>query len=297
MKQWAMVIDVAKCEGCNNCFLACKDEHVGNDWPPYAVSQQLHGERWIMLPKKERGQFPHVDVAYRPTPCMHCDTPACAKAFPEAVSKRKDGIVLIDAKLARGHKEMVAACPYGAIQWNEESQVPQKCTLCAHLLDAGWTQPRCVQACPTGAISVMRVNATELAEKMVAEKLEQLHPECGTAPRVLYANLFRFDSCFVAGTVVKDSGGVEDCVEGALARIYAAGRLLGEMRTDSFGDFKIDRLRRSNRPLSLQIEADGFEERLLMLPTITESLSVGVIALTQIDTTHNVQRERVLSLV
>ncbi len=26
------VIDVARCNGCYNCQIACKDEHVGNDW-------------------------------------------------------------------------------------------------------------------------------------------------------------------------------------------------------------------------------------------------------------------------
>ena len=28
------VIDVAICNGCYNCQIACKDEHVGNDWTP-----------------------------------------------------------------------------------------------------------------------------------------------------------------------------------------------------------------------------------------------------------------------
>jgi len=32
MKKWAMIIDVAKCENCNNCFLSCKHEHIGNDF-------------------------------------------------------------------------------------------------------------------------------------------------------------------------------------------------------------------------------------------------------------------------
>ena len=27
-----MVIDLAICNGCHNCQIACKDEHVGNDW-------------------------------------------------------------------------------------------------------------------------------------------------------------------------------------------------------------------------------------------------------------------------
>ncbi len=28
----AFVIDAAKCSGCYNCQIACKDEHVGHDW-------------------------------------------------------------------------------------------------------------------------------------------------------------------------------------------------------------------------------------------------------------------------
>ena len=29
------VIDVGICNGCYSCQIACKDEHVGNDWTPY----------------------------------------------------------------------------------------------------------------------------------------------------------------------------------------------------------------------------------------------------------------------
>ena len=39
MKKWHLMIDVEKCEDCNNCFLACKDEHVENDWTGYSVAQ------------------------------------------------------------------------------------------------------------------------------------------------------------------------------------------------------------------------------------------------------------------
>ena len=46
MKKWNLVIDVAKCTNCNNCFLADKDEYVGNDFPGYAAPQPRHGHRW-----------------------------------------------------------------------------------------------------------------------------------------------------------------------------------------------------------------------------------------------------------
>ena len=157
MTKWNLIIDVEKCEDCNNCFLACKDEHVDNEWPGYTGSQPLHGHRWINILRKERGQYPLIDVAYLPVPCMHCDNAPCIKAAKEgALYKREDGIVLIDPDKAKGRKDILKACPYEAIWWNDEKNVPQKCTLCAHLLDEGWTEPRCVQACPTGALEIVR---------------------------------------------------------------------------------------------------------------------------------------------
>ena len=28
------IVDIARCTGCYNCQLVCKDEHCGNDWSP-----------------------------------------------------------------------------------------------------------------------------------------------------------------------------------------------------------------------------------------------------------------------
>ena len=43
------VIDVAKCSGCYNCQLACKDEHCENDWRPYAAPQPPTGQFWCKV--------------------------------------------------------------------------------------------------------------------------------------------------------------------------------------------------------------------------------------------------------
>ena len=69
-----------------------------------------------------------------------------------AVYRREDGIVIIDPEKAKGQKDIVNACPYRVIFWNEELELPQKCTMCAHRLDEGEKEPRCVEACPTGAL-------------------------------------------------------------------------------------------------------------------------------------------------
>ena len=37
MTRYGMVVDIVKCSGCYNCFLACKDEHCGHDYPGYAA--------------------------------------------------------------------------------------------------------------------------------------------------------------------------------------------------------------------------------------------------------------------
>lgn len=119
MKKWNLIIDIEKCEDCNNCFLSCKDEHVDNDFQGYSAPQVKHGHRWVNIMRKERGQFPQIDVAYLPVFCMHSDDAPCITAAKDgAVYKRDDGIVIIDPVKAQGQKHLVDACPYGAIWWN-----------------------------------------------------------------------------------------------------------------------------------------------------------------------------------
>ncbi len=174
MKKWNMVIDVALCNDCNCCFMADKDEFTGNDWLPLSKAQPWEGQRWISIERKERGQFPQVQVAYLPTPCMQCDNAPCIEAAPPgAVYKREDGLVIIDPEKAQGHPEIVDSCPYGAISWNAEADVAQKCTGCAHLMDEGWTQTRCSQGCPTGALKLVLADDAEMTALAEADGLER----------------------------------------------------------------------------------------------------------------------------
>jgi len=244
MKKWHLIIDVEKCENCNNCFLACKDEFCGNDWPGYSASQPTHGHRWMNIARKERGRFPTIDAAYLPSPCMHCDQAPCMQSAGDgAVTKRPDGIVLIDPQKGRGQKQLVQACPYGAIFWNAEKNLPQKCTLCAHLLDAGWKAPRCVQACPTGALSIVRLDEEQMQRMVEDQGLEVLGGrENRTRPTVYYKNLYRFKKCFIAGTVATGGEGQTECAQGAVVKLIKDGQPVAEMITDAFGDFKFDHL-------------------------------------------------------
>ena len=74
---------MAKCHNCRNCYIACKDEHVGNAYPGYAAPQPRHGHDWIAISTRERGAAPMVDVAHLPTTCNHCEDAPCVTASPD----------------------------------------------------------------------------------------------------------------------------------------------------------------------------------------------------------------------
>lgn len=243
----AFVIDVSKCNGCYNCQIACKDEHCGNDWSPYAKPQPDTGQFWMKLNETTRGNVPHVKVSYLPVMCQHCEDAPCMAACPVegCITKRDDGLVLIDPKKCSGCMNCVDACPYGAIYYNKTLNLAQKCTGCAHLLDRGWEVPRCVDACPTDAL--MFGEEDELAD-MFAEG-ETLHPEFGLTTRVSYLNL---PKKFIAGTVYDPD--VNEVAIGATCTLTGEGETYTEV-TNNWGDFWFNGLNEGT--FSLTIEADG----------------------------------------
>ncbi len=244
MSKWNMIVDVARCENCHNCTLSVKDEHIDNDFPGYAAPQPPHGHEWIKITRQVRGSEHMVDTAYLPTMCNHCDDAPCLKAggADGAVRKRDDGIMIIDPEKAKGRRDLVDSCPYGAIWWNEELEVPQIWIFDAHLLDKGWTQPRASQCCPTGALRAVKVEDGEMQALAKEEGLEVLKPELATKPRVYYRNLHRFDKAFVGGAIIADVNGETDCIEGAQVTLSKDGNEIAQTETDVFGDFKFDAL-------------------------------------------------------
>jgi Fe-S-cluster-containing dehydrogenase component len=257
MTKWNMIIDVAECINCQLCTLSAMDEYVGNDWPGYSAPMPRHGHRWIDIKAKERGHAPMIDVAYVPTMCNHCDNPPCLAKGGDAVTKRNDGIVIIDPVKAKGRKDLVESCPYGHIWWNDELKLPQIWTFDAHLIDQGWQQTRGQQACPTGAMRAIKVADDEMARIVRDQELEVMKPEAGTKPRVYYRNLWRYSKCFIGGSVSAEANGAVDCVEGAEVRLMKDGVPVATTNTDNYGDFKFDRLDEESGTYSIEIEGLG----------------------------------------
>ncbi|MDX2479441.1 MAG: hypothetical protein QNK24_03785 [Desulfuromusa sp.] len=269
MSKWHLIVDVALCVNCCNCFLAVKDEYCGNTFPGYSASQPHHGHRWFDIQQVERGSGSLMDVAYLPVTCNQCANPPCLKAAKDgAVTQRNDGIVIIDPERARGQKQIMAACPYNHIWWNEELQLPQKWSFDAHLMDHEWPQPRPVQSCGTGALIAVKAEDTEMAERAEREGLEVLHEEYGTKPRVWYKNLYRFRDAFIAGSVSASIDGRCECATDAEVVLSNDGEIKVSIKTDSFGDFKFDRLLLNSGEYSLQVQYKDW-------PPYSQSLVLG----------------------
>lgn len=166
VRQWAMIIDLRRCDGCQSvnepprCTTACIEGH-------YAPEPM----EWIQVYEED---LPGGGSRFVPAPCMQCQNPPCVNVCPvSATWSTPEGVVLIDQDRCIGCRICMAACPYdrrffnwGAppippeallADYSPEQQVParkgtvMKCDFCPEMARSGHL-PFCVQACPNGAI-------------------------------------------------------------------------------------------------------------------------------------------------
>jgi len=266
----AFIIDVSKCNGCYNCQISCKDEHVGNDWTPYAKPQPDTGQFWIKVTETVRGTVPKVKVSYVPEICRHCDNAPCIESCQEkAIYKRDDGIVIVDPEKCSGCRNCVDACPYGAIYFNWDLNIAQKCTMCAHLLDKGWKEPRCVELCPTGALSF---GEQDDLKELIA-KADPPQADAEARPRVYYMNL---PKRFVAGAVYDPEE--DECIQGAIITLTdLKTNETFTTETDYFGDFWLTKLKEGT--YSLSIKKDGYYPKQIESLSTEKDTNLGDIGL------------------
>jgi tetrathionate reductase subunit B len=247
-----LIINYDICNGCYNCQVSCKDEHVANDWSPIAKPQPDTGQFWNKVYDNVRGQVPKVKITYEHSICQHCDDAPCIAACnAKAIYKRDDGIVIIDPDKCRGNKMCIAACPYeNIIYFNDDANIAQKCTFCAHLLDKGWKETRCSDACPTGAFTFGEETDPQI--KALISKAQPLKPNLKVKPRVYYIGL---PQKFIAGAVYDTEA--DECVGEATATLtnIESGEKL-TAKTDSYGDFWFRELKSAK--YSLLIEKKGY---------------------------------------
>jgi anaerobic dimethyl sulfoxide reductase subunit B (iron-sulfur subunit) len=174
MAQYGWHVNINNCIGCRGCEAACKQEFS----LPVGVRRRLvvvqEGASASGKPYRR-----HISMG-----CMHCASPACVTACPVGRFWKDDasnatlraafgmsgnpetGLVLTKPSKAQDPvngvdciqcKRCIAACPYGAIQFDRVNGYSDKCTGCYQRLfntnlPAERRKPACVVTCTARAL-------------------------------------------------------------------------------------------------------------------------------------------------
>jgi len=276
-----MIVDTNRCSFCYACVVACKDEFVGNPYPPYSSPQLDRGQPWIRLSEIEKGKYPYVKVYSIPVHCMLCEKclPIDACPIPGCVYKTESGVTIIDPSKCDpakcdGKKPCIDACPYGVISFNNEGNICQKCTLCAHRLEQG-KEPACVDACPSGVY--IFGEESELLGEVKKRGAKQMYPERETKPRVFYVGL---PSVSLAGHLI-DGQSLMDVTDASVTVTDAKAGSSVSCKSDIAGNFLATDLK-IDTAYSVKIECKGYLPRTIdNVPVDIEYKHLGEIKLSR----------------
>jgi Fe-S-cluster-containing dehydrogenase component len=157
--QYAMLIDLTLCTGCNSCLVSCKQEN-----------RLVEGVSWIRMKLLEQKNYPRYEYFY-PQSCRHCEDPDCARVCPAgAITCSDKGIVLHNESKCIGCRLCVQFCQCGGLTINSINGKPGKCRLCIDRIKEG-KLPACVENCSTEA---RYFDSREELLKNAKERLEKL---------------------------------------------------------------------------------------------------------------------------
>ena len=250
--KYAMIVDVNRCCICYACQVACKDEFVGNPYPPYSFPQPDVEQEWIKVSEVEKGIYPYVKVYPIPLLCMHCGNAPCMDAcpVPDCIYRNENGVVIIDPDKCDGCSSCINACPYGVIFYNDDRSICQKCTLCIHRLEEG-KEPACVDACPSNVF--IFGEAPAISEEANKRGARQMNSEYNLDPIIFYLGL---PSPSLAGHIIDEQNLVDVSDATITVNNIKTGASMS-CKSDIAGNFLADMLS-MNDAYNVKIESQGF---------------------------------------
>lgn len=142
--RYGFYIDTSTCTGCKACQIACKDKNNLPEGLLWRRVIEVSGGTW--KPRKQ-AWLQNIGTYFVSAACMHCERPICVEVCPtQALNQQEDGVVLVDQERCIGCRYCEMACPYKALQYDQDSKVMTKCDFCYDLI-AQKMSPACVSAC------------------------------------------------------------------------------------------------------------------------------------------------------
>jgi molybdopterin-containing oxidoreductase family iron-sulfur binding subunit len=217
-----MAVDLDRCTGCEACVTAC---HSENNIEAVGPEEAARGraKHWIRIERYWEGEFPEVQVKFRPVMCQQCDNAPCEPVCPTYASHHnEEGLNAQVYNRCIGTRYCANACPYNVRffnfdnpEWDKplhlqlnpdvslrENGVMEKCTFCTQRINAGKIaaeaenrelkdgeiKPACVQSCTANALVFGDLNDPESAVSRLSRSARggKLLEEFNTQPKVTY---------------------------------------------------------------------------------------------------------------
>ena len=185
-KQYAFVIDLKRCIGCDTCVVGCKMEH---SVPLGEFRLKVYDSQQHFQLEKPTGTYPNLDMYWLPTMCHHCQDAPCVDACPTRALWRRDddGMVVLEHDKCVGCQRCGEECPYDALSFDEDLGTADKCNMCEHRI-AEDKAPMCEVVCPTRAIHFGDVaDPASKVSRILGEKEHKVLNEAdGVRPQIFY---------------------------------------------------------------------------------------------------------------